>query len=150
MMLSGTEGGKGMSDSDSGGQVAQARILADRLRQAIEAAFATDTDLLRRGRLVDTCCLIEIGAEQLVLTIRNGRPTVADRVPLLGSWNFAIRAGAEAWMALWQPVPKPGWHDLFSLCKRGAMRIEGSLHPFMANLQYFKDLVTLPREGGPR
>ena len=139
-----------MSDSSSGGQAAQARILADRFRQAIDSTFATDTDLLRRGSRVDTRCLIEIGTEQLLLTIRNGRPAVAERIPLLCSWEFAIRAGAEAWMALWQPVPKAGWHDLFALYKRGAMRIEGSLQPFMANLQYFKDLVTLPREGGPR
>ena len=139
-----------MSDFSSSGQAQQDRILADRLRLAIASTFASDSDLLRRGWLVDTCCLIEIGAEQLVLTIRNGRPTVADRVPLLGSWDFAIRAGAEAWSALWQPVPKAGWHDLFALTKRGAMRIEGSLQPFMAHLQYFKDLVTLPREGGQR
>ena len=139
-----------MSDFSSSGQAQQDRILADRLRQAIASTFASDSDLLRRGWLVDTCCLIEIGAEQLVLTIRNGRPTVADRVPLLGSWEFAIRADAEAWSALWQPVPKAGWHDLFALTKRGAMRIEGSLQPFMAHLQYFKDLVTLPREGGQR
>lgn len=139
-----------MSHSSSNGQAAQERVLAERFRQAIASAFAGDSDLLRRGVLVDTCCLIEIGAEQLVLTIRGGRPTVADRVPLLASWEFAIRAGAEAWLALWQPVPKAGWHDLFALTKRGAMRIEGSLQPIMANLQYFKDLVTLPREGGPR
>jgi hypothetical protein len=137
-----------MSDSGNSGQAAQDRILADRFRRAIASAFAGDSDLLRRGWLIDTCCLIEIGAEQLVLTIRNGRPTVADRVPLLSSWEFAIRAGAEAWSALWQPVPKAGWHDVFALTKRGAMRIEGSLQPFMANLQYFKDLVALPREGG--
>ena len=141
-----------MSDSGSGSsaQAAQERMLADRLRQAIAAAFAGDSDLLRRGWLVDTCCMIEIGSEQLVLTIRNGRPAVADRVPLLASWEFAIRAGAEAWAALWQPLPEAGSHDLFALTKRGAMRIEGSLHPFMANLQYFKDLITLPRAGGSR
>ncbi|MGP1675710.1 MAG: hypothetical protein ACTS6J_00960 [Burkholderiales bacterium] len=139
-----------MPDSSSSGQAVQARILAERFRQAVESTFASDTELLRRGVLVDTRCLIEIDTEQLLLTIRNGRPTIAQRVALLGSWEFAIRAGAEAWMALWQPAPKPGWHDLFALTKRGAMRIEGSLQPFMANLQYFKDLVTLPREGGPR
>jgi hypothetical protein len=139
-----------MSNISNSVQSAQERFLAERLRQSIAAAFAGDSDLLRRGWLVDTRCLIEIGAEQLVLTIRNGRPTLADRVPLLGSWDFAIRADAEAWSALWQPVPKAGWHDLFALTKRGAMRIEGSLQPFMANLQYFKDLVTLPRAGGPR
>jgi hypothetical protein len=128
--------------------MAQARVLANRLQRAIESTFATDTDLLRRGALVDTCCLIEIGTERLLLTIRNGRPTVAARIPLLGSWEFAIRAGSDAWMALWQPVPRPGWHDLFALTKRGVMRIEGRLQPFMANLQYFKDLVALPREQG--
>ncbi|HEY5292361.1 MAG TPA: hypothetical protein VIJ43_08625, partial [Burkholderiales bacterium] len=86
-----------MSDYSHSGQAAQERILADRLRQAIESTFASDNDLLRRGSLVDTCCLIEIGTEQLLLTIRNGRPAVAERIPLLGSWEFAIRAGAEAW-----------------------------------------------------
>ena len=139
-----------MSNPNDSGQISQDRVLAGRLRQAIETTFARDSDLLRRGWLVDTYCLIEIGAVQLVLTIRGGRPTVADRVPLLASWEFAIRAGAEAWTALWQPMPKAGWHALFALTRRGAMRIEGRLQPFMANLQYFKDLVTLPREGSPR
>ena len=139
-----------MADSGNSAQEGQDRVLADRFRQAIASAFATDTDLLRRGWLVDTCCLIEIGAERLLLTIRNGRPTVADRVPPLASWEFAIRAGAEAWSALWQPVPRPGWHDLFALTKRGAMQIEGSLQPLMAHLQYFKDLIALPRDGSPR
>lgn len=139
-----------MAESSSNAHEAQERILVQQLRQAIESAFAGDNDLLRRGSLVDSCCLIEIGAQQLVLTIRKGRPTIGERVPLLGSWDFAIRAGAEAWAALWQPVPQAGWHDLFALTKRGAMRIEGRLQPFMANLQYFKDLVTLPRGPAPR
>ena len=138
-----------MADSGSG-LAAQERILADRLVLAITSAFAGDSDLLRRGWLVNTCCLIEIGAEQRLLTIRDGRASVAERVPLLASWEFAVRAGAEAWAALWQPVPKAGWHDLFALTKRGEMRIEGSLQPFMANLQYFKDLLALPRAGGPQ
>lgn len=139
-----------MPESSSNARAAQERILAQQLRQAIESTFASDNDLLRRGSLVDSCCLIEIGAEQLVLTIRKGRPTIDECVPLLGSWDFAIRAGAEAWAALWQPVPEAGWHDLFALTKRGAMRIEGRLQPLMANLQYFKDLVTLPRGPIPR
>jgi len=139
-----------MSDSINDAQAAQARDLANRLRHAIDSAFAHETDLLRRGALVDTCCLIEIGPEQIVLTIREGRPVIAARPPLLGSWEFAIRARPEAWLALWQPIPKPGWHDLFALSKRGEMRFEGRMHPFMANLQYFKDLVTLPRAGALR
>ncbi len=137
-----------INNGDDSRQAAEEHMLAERMRRAIATTFARDHDLLRRGWLVNTCCLIEIGAAQIVLNIRDGRPAVADRVAVLASWDIAIRAGAETWAALWQPVPKAGWHDLFALTKRGAMRIEGSLQPFMANLQYFKDLVTLPRNEG--
>jgi len=36
-------------------------------------------------------------------------------------------------------------HDLLALTKRGEAIIEGELHPFMIHLQYFKDLLALPR-----
>jgi hypothetical protein len=59
--------------------------------------------------------------------------------------TFALRAPEEAWVAFWQPVPAPGFHDLIAMLKIGVLRIEGDQHPFMANLRYFKDLLTLPR-----
>jgi len=34
---------------------------------------------------------------------------------------------------------------LFALTKRGEAVLEGDLHPFMTHLQYFKDLLALPR-----
>jgi hypothetical protein len=46
----------------------------------------------------------------------------------------------------WQPMPRPGWHDLLALTKRGEAVLEGDLHPFMSNLQYFKDVLALPRQ----
>jgi hypothetical protein len=45
-------------------------------------------------------------------------------------------------------VPPPGWHDLFALSKKGVMVLEGDLQPLMANLQYVKDLLALPRRAG--
>lgn len=126
------------------------RALAERLRAAMRLAFERGPQLQRRARHLDARCLIEIGAARLMLEIRAGYPGIVERIVPLCSWDFAIRANAQAWEALWQPVPEPGMHDLFALCKRGAMRIEGDLRPFMAHLQYFKDLVTLPREGGGR
>jgi len=139
-----------MADAGGGAQDGQDRILAQRFTQALASAFAADTDLVRRGWCINTCCLVEIGTEQILLTIRDGRPVVAERVPPLASWEFALRARADAWEALWQPLPKAGWHDIFALAKRGAMQIEGSLQPLMAHLQYYKDLVTLPRGKGGR
>ena len=50
-----------------------------------------------------------------------------------------------AWAEYWQPAPRPGWHDLLALTKRREAMLEGDLHPFMAHLQYFKDVLALPR-----
>jgi hypothetical protein len=42
-------------------------------------------------------------------------------------------------------MPEAGWHDIFALMKRKEARVEGDLRPFMANLQYIKDLLSAPR-----
>jgi hypothetical protein len=64
---------------------------------------------------------------------------------LMRSWRFSYRASPAAWTEYWEPMPRPGWHDLLALTKRGEAVLEGDLHPFMAHLQYFKDLLALPR-----
>lgn len=84
------------------------------------------------------------------VTFAGGRLEVLETVPLLYPWDFAIRGTGRGWAGYWASVPEPGWHDLFALSKRGEMRFEGNLHPFLAHLQYFKDLLALPRSGVPR
>lgn len=103
--------------------------------------------LLRRGRLLECDCLLGPMARPFHVAIRAGR--IVEFVPspvLMRSWRFAYRATPQAWAAYWQPEPKPGWHDLLALTKRGEAVLEGDLHPFMAHLQYFKDLLALPRQ----
>ena len=58
---------------------------------------------------------------------------------------FTVRATDEAWTRYWAPVPDPGWHDLFALSKRGVASMEGDFRPLLQHLQYFKDLLALPR-----
>ena len=60
----------------------------------------------------------------------------------------AVRGSLRAWMNLWRDPPPPGWNDLLALSKRGEMSFEGDLQPFMAHLQYFKDVLTSPRTQG--
>jgi len=64
----------------------------------------------------------------------------------LQSWDFAVKGTAEGWDKFWLATPPPGWHDLLALNKRGAFTIEGHLHPFMAHLQFIKDLLASPRK----
>ena len=105
-----------------------------------------DAVLLRRGRYLDLDILIEIGAAPYYVSIAGGRITRLDRGPLLmRSWALAFRGPDDAWRQFWQPFPPPHFHDIFALAKCGQLRIEGDLHPLMANLLYFKDLLAAPR-----
>ena len=105
-----------------------------------------DAALIRRGGFFDARFQVAIGVVPFDVVVSAGRVTSLARGPfIMRSWRFAVRGTPEAWWRLWQPVPDPGWHDLFALTKRGHMVLEGDLQPLMANLQYVKELIVLPR-----
>jgi pimeloyl-ACP methyl ester carboxylesterase len=106
-----------------------------------------DADLVRRGRYVDTTFLVEVGDDGYLIRVHEGRVVSVTPGPFITpNYSFALRAPREAWEKFWQPAPEPGWNDIFALFKQGLLRIEGDLHPFMANLIYFKDLLASPRK----
>jgi hypothetical protein len=112
----------------------------------LPAHVNADADLVRRGRFLTCDFELGIGATVLAVRIENGRIASVARGPfLLKSWDFAIRMPADTWLKFLAPVPEPGWHDVMALTKSGAARIEGNLQPFMANLQYVKDVLAAPR-----
>jgi hypothetical protein len=118
---------------------------AERFAQLPELLTA-DADLCRRGRWLDVDCRVDIGAEPFYLTLRGGALADLARGPrLLRSVAFSVSATEDAWQRHWRKIPEPGWHDLFALTKRGAASMQGDLRPLLQNLQYFKDLLALPR-----
>ena len=108
--------------------------------------LAADDDLRRRGRWLSVACRVDIGVEPFHLVLDEGNLASLERGPrLMQSTSFAIRGTDEAWQKHWEKMPAPGWHDLFALTKRGAASFDGDLRPLLQNLQYFKDLLVLPR-----
>lgn len=113
----------------------------------IPAWLERDEALLERGRWVDCDCLLGPVEQPFHVAFRAGR--IVDLTPapvLMRPWRFSYRATSSAWAQHWQPMPRPGWHDLLALTKRGEAVLEGDIHPFMANLQHFKDVLALPRQ----
>jgi hypothetical protein len=103
--------------------------------------------LIARGRFLDCECLLGPIGHPFHASIRQGR--IVDLTPapvLMRSWRFAYRASPAAWAEHWQAAPRAGFHDLLALTKRGEAVLEGDLHPFIANLQFFKDVLALPRQ----
>jgi hypothetical protein len=106
-----------------------------------------DANLVRRGRFLNTIFLLEIGSTGYLIRILEGRVVSVTPGPFITpNYSFALRAPREAWETFWQKVPPPGFNDIFALFKRGLLRIEGDLHPLMANLLYIKDVVAAPRQ----
>jgi len=116
--------------------------MIERLFELVNA----DAALVRRGRFLTTDFLVEVGDEPFHVSVQDGRIASVTRGPAAARpWRFAIRASAEAWREFWQPVPRPGYHDLFALTRFGHARIEGDLRPLMANLRYVKEVLETPR-----
>lgn len=105
-----------------------------------------DAALVRRGRLVSLTMLVGVGEQDYYVAVEAGRIAALAHGPLLmRPWRFAVRADAEAWQEHWRPMPRPAFCDLFAFTKFGRGWIEGDLHPFMANLRYFKEALAAPR-----
>jgi hypothetical protein len=117
--------------------------------KTIPELLSCDEKLISRGRLLDVECLLGPTVQPFHVTISGGRIVDMSPAPvLMRSWRFAYRATPAAYGAYWQAMPPPGWHDLLALTKRGEATLEGDLHPFMSHLQYYKDLLALPRRSG--
>jgi len=102
--------------------------------------------LIVRGRFLDCDCRLGLIDQPVFVSIRAGRIVEFTATPaLMRSWHFSYRATPVGWSKYWKRMPKPGFHDLLALTKRGEAIIEDELHPFMIHLQYFKDLLALPR-----
>ena len=102
--------------------------------------------LVRRGRHFNARFLVEVGPDAYLVRVEAGRiaEVTRPRVNLL-SWQFAIRAEAEVWQRFWEPMPRPGYHDLIALLRYGRMRFEGDMQPLLANLTYLKLVLQTPR-----
>ena len=116
--------------------------MLERLQELVNG----DAWLVQRGRFVETRFLLEAGELQHVIAIHAGRiESVAAGPFVMPRWTFALRAPVEAWLRYWQPLPPPGFNDILAMVKSRTMKIDGDQHVLMANLLYFKDVLSSVR-----
>jgi hypothetical protein len=111
----------------------------------------SDARLVHRGRFVDTTFMIAVDEAYTLLRVQTGRITDVRHGPFITpDYSFCLRSSRSVWEKFWQPLPPRGYTDIFALVKQKLMRVEGDLHPFMANLLYFKDVIAAPRQESKR
>jgi hypothetical protein len=116
-----------------------------RFREMGERLIAIE-HLRRLGRLFDATVLIEVDGAEIYLTFERGSITrvvreMGRKIP----WQFAFRVRAEALQGFWEPLPAPGYHDIFGLVKLGVARIDGDILLLVKNLRFFKEFLALGR-----
>lgn len=115
---------------------------------ALKDKVNCDAGLVRRGRYLTTTFLIEVGPTAWLVSIFEGRIVAVTRGPfVMPSPVFSLRAPAEEWEKFWSRRPPPGSNDLMALIKRRVLKADGNLHPFMANLRWFKEALGKLRAG---
>jgi hypothetical protein len=103
--------------------------------------------LLRLGRLFSETVLLEVDGAEFYLTFRDGiLEQIVEGPSRKTPWRFAFRTDREALFQFWQPLPKPGFHDIFGLVKIGRGRIDGDILTLVKNLRFFKDFMALARK----
>jgi len=118
----------------------------DQIVAELPVLVNADAGLVRRGLRLTTTFLLAVDDTEYLIHVAAGRLAAVERGPfLLRSWSFAVRAPADAWRRFWQPVPEPGYHDLFAMKKLGVAQVEGDLWPLMTYLRYVKDVLAAPR-----
>ncbi len=112
----------------------------------IAALVNNDAFLQRKGRFVNCVVMVEAGPKRFRLTIRGGKiESVETGRLIMARYDLLMRASANTWNRFWEPMPAPGYNDLFALLKKRLLTIEGDVHLFMANLFYFKGVLEMPR-----
>lgn len=104
-----------------------------------------DPAIVRWGRGMNETFMIEVGEQQYLLKVSEGKIAVEKGPFVMRPWKFAIRASRESWEKFWQKTPAPGWHDLFALLRRGDVKFEGDQRVLMAYLLYVKLVLAAPR-----
>lgn len=133
------------SNEPTAGELQAAELVARLERSLANEPAVVALRSRARGTRVTLC--VGVGAIERRITVSQDAIHALPSAPPLQPWDFCVKGTPRAWQELWEAVPRAGWHDVFALTKRGEMRIEGNLLPFMANLQFFKDLLALPRIG---
>ncbi|MDP1867547.1 MAG: hypothetical protein Q8L13_14575 [Bradyrhizobium sp.] len=117
--------------------------------ETLKARVNEDEALVRRGRFLTTSFLLEVGPTAWLIQIFEGRVVSVMRGPfVMPSSSFALRAAEEEWQKFWSSRPPPGSNDLMALIKRRALKAEGNVQIFMANLRYFKEALAKLRSVG--
>ncbi len=115
---------------------------------ALKPRAAGDALLARFGRGLDLALIVGDGELDWLVEIERGAVVRVTKGPLvMPRSDLRLRASSETWARFLEPVPPPGYHDLFAMRRYRRIQIEGDIRLMSAYLFYIKRLFELLRPG---
>lgn len=115
--------------------------------EALQARAGGDAQLARFGLDLDCALLVGDGETDWLVRIERSAVVRVTRGPLImPKTDLRLRAASDVWARFLEPVPPPGYHDLFALRRYRRIQIEGDIRLMSAYLFYFKRLFELLRK----
>jgi hypothetical protein len=115
--------------------------------ETLKARAKGDALLARFGLDLDCTLLVGDGDTDWLVNIERGAVARVTKGPLImPKTDLRLRASSDDWARFLEPVPPPGYHDLFALRRYKRIQIEGDIRLLSAYLFYFKRLFALLRK----
>jgi len=115
---------------------------------ALKVRAADDALLARFGRDLNLALIVGDGDLDWLVEIERGTVVRVTRGPLImPRSDLRLRAASETWARFLEPVPPPGFHDLFAMRRYRRIQIEGDIRLMSSYLFYIKRLFALLRPG---
>jgi len=123
---------------------------AERWAEAFRAATDSDAELGAHGRHYSCTFQLDMERVRVHVTMHRGKVERLrlDPPPLEAGCDFGLRASADTWRRMAQPVPEPMYHGIFAANAKRDLRFEGSMLVLMQNLRCVVRHVELLRETG--
>ena len=118
--------------------------------ESFAEASNTDPEIQAHGRYFTCSYLLDATERSYVVQVQSGRVTdvAIDPGPLDVPYDFAIRASAETWRGVGEPVPAPMYHGIWAASFQRDMRLEGKVLVLMQNLRCITRQIELLRVVG--
>ena len=114
----------------------------DTIAKGIEAR----PHLQRLGALFSETVLIQVDGTDYFLVFEKGHLVSVTEGPSKKTpWRFALMTDSEALAKFWEPIPAPGFHDIFAMAKIGRLTMMGDVLALVKNLRFIKEILALPR-----
>jgi len=105
-----------------------------------------DALLARFGRDLSLALIVGDGELDWLVEIEHGAVVrVTKGALVMPRSDLRLRAATETWARFLEPVPPPGFHDLFAMRRYRRIQIEGDIRLMSAYLFYIKRLFELLR-----